>query len=76
MIHDFLVRSSYWVVLQWYDLLEKGDTLVVLRKKDGVPPPSEGVIAWYAIQPHDRPNPNLTIPRLPRPLKSPALPAI
>jgi hypothetical protein len=68
MIHDFCVRRQYWVVLQWYHLIERGDTLVALRKREGIRPPSRDLIAWYDRQPHDRPMPGVVIPSLPKPL--------
>jgi hypothetical protein len=49
MIHDFRVRRQYWVVLQWYNLIDQGNTLVVLRKNKE----SRG---------HDHLMPGLTIP--------------
>jgi hypothetical protein len=68
MIHDFCVRRRYWVVLQWYHLIERGDSLVVLRKREGIGPPSQDLIAWYDRQPHDHPMPGIVIPPLPKSL--------
>jgi hypothetical protein len=67
-IHDFCVRRQYWVVLRWYDMIERGDTLVILRKKATGSPPPLKLIQWYDKQPYDRLMPGLTIPSLSKPL--------
>ena len=40
---DFLVRPQYWVVLDFYDIIEKtqDDQMVILRKKNNVVIPTE-----------------------------------
>jgi hypothetical protein len=65
MIHDFCIRRKYWVVLHWYNLIKKGDTLAVLRKKAEANPPSSDLIRWYDKEPQDHPVPGLLIPSLP-----------
>jgi hypothetical protein len=71
-MHNFVNHRQYWVVLPWYDLIERGDTLVMLRKKEGVDPPPQTIIAWYDKQPEDRLMPEIAVPELPQLSKSSA----
>jgi hypothetical protein len=65
VIHDFVPRPHYWVLLKWYDLVDLADSLVVLRKNPTVVPPAADMIAWYDTQPMDRLMPSLSIPKFP-----------
>lgn len=50
LIDDFLDRPYYHIVLDYYDIIEKGERMVCLKKKDKVPPPD--VIKKYEIIPN------------------------
>jgi hypothetical protein len=61
LIRDFVLRSGYWVLLKWYELIEKGDSMVVLRKKMTATPPPKELVAWYDKRLWDQRIPNITI---------------
>jgi hypothetical protein len=65
IIHDFMNRRQYWVILRYYDLVEFADSLAVLKKKNGVPPAPRHVIAWYDTKPKDHLLPGLYVPGKP-----------
>jgi hypothetical protein len=69
VMHDFPDRRHYWVVLNWYDLIELADRLAVFTRKSGVAPPTQEMINWYDQQPYDGIMPGLTVPDLPKPRK-------
>ncbi|OHT14810.1 hypothetical protein TRFO_14735 [Tritrichomonas foetus] len=47
IIHDFFNRPKYHVILDFYDIVEKGTVTVVLRKKQGIQPPSRELLDKY-----------------------------
>lgn len=46
---DFLNREYYHIVLNYYDIIEKGTRAVVLKKKDNQP--TKDVIEFYELNP-------------------------
>lgn len=50
LFDDFVKRKDYHIVLDYYTILEKGDNLVILKKKN-VDPPSRSLLSKYELIP-------------------------
>jgi len=64
--HDFVPRKHYYIVLNYFDVVEVADTSVALVKKD-VPGPTPEMIYYYERQPLDKKMPGIELPPLKRP---------
>jgi protein O-GlcNAc transferase len=51
LFDDFLDRPKYHIVLEYYDIIEKGDRLVCLKRKSSINPHSQILIKKYEIIP-------------------------
>lgn len=49
---DFLDRDHYHIILDYYDIVEKADRLVILKKKKNIQPPNEEIITKYESIPN------------------------
>jgi hypothetical protein len=50
-LDDFSNRPQYHIVLEYFDLIEKGNNFVILKKKKNVIIPKE-LIEKYELQPN------------------------
>lgn len=49
IIDDYLNRNYYHILNNYYDIVESGNVMVVMKKKKGVSPPTSKIISKYEL---------------------------
>lgn len=49
IVDDYLPRRQYHILNNYYDIIEKGNVMVVMKKKKNISPPTQEIIAKYEL---------------------------